>query len=131
MTAAAAVPPTCADCCGETARPALSPDCAEAFAQSGGNTAALSGAAPTLADRPGVDLIVDACGLEPPEPFVRTMEGLDALPPGGRLLLLLPRQPHPLYRVLEQNGYAWQCTPTVRGVFEILIWQADADGKAG
>ncbi|MBK1679557.1 DUF2249 domain-containing protein [Rhodocyclus tenuis] len=117
------VVPTCADCFAEPAAPAAAElSCAEAFALAGGILPGVS--VDPAAAYPGVDLVVDACGLEPPEPFVRAMEGLDALPPGGRLMLLLPRVPHPLYRVLAENGYAWQCTAAPRGVFEILIWQA-------
>lgn len=64
---------------------------------------------------------VDARFLEPPEPFVRTLEMLDGLQPGERMLLLLYREPHPLYRVLEQNGHAWQTVLQADGTFEILI----------
>ncbi|MGE5768688.1 MAG: DUF2249 domain-containing protein [Betaproteobacteria bacterium] len=66
--------------------------------------------------------IVDARYLEPPEPFVRTMEMLDTLKPGEKMLLLLFREPHPLYKVLSQNGYAWETELQADGTFEILIW---------
>jgi len=68
--------------------------------------------------------VVDARFLEPPEPFVRTMDALDVLPEGEKLLLLLFREPHPLYRVLNQNGYRHEVELTAEGVFEILIWRA-------
>jgi tRNA 2-thiouridine synthesizing protein A len=67
--------------------------------------------------------VVDARYLEPPEPFVRTMETLDTLPPGERMLLLLFREPHPLYRVLQQNGYSHETELVADGTFEILIWR--------
>jgi tRNA 2-thiouridine synthesizing protein A len=67
--------------------------------------------------------VVDARYLEPPEPFVRTMEILDTLPPGERMLLLLFREPHPLYRVLQQNGYSHETELVADGTFEILIWR--------
>ena len=51
--------------------------------------------------------VVDARYMEPPEPFVRTMEMLDTLKPGEKMLLLLFREPHPLYKVLRQNGYTY------------------------
>ena len=41
---------------------------------------------------------VDARFMEPPQPFVATMEMLDTLQPGEEMLLLLFREPHPLYR---------------------------------
>lgn len=68
--------------------------------------------------------VVDARFLEPPEPFVKTMEALDTLPEGDKLLLLLYREPHPLYKVLLQNGYRYESELVADGTFEILIWRA-------
>jgi uncharacterized protein (DUF2249 family) len=67
--------------------------------------------------------VVDARYMEPPEPFVRTMEMLDTLNPGEKMLLLLFREPHPLYKVLRQNGYAYEAELVSDGTFEILIWR--------
>ena len=67
--------------------------------------------------------VVDARYLEPPEPFVRTMEMLDALKPGEPMLLLLFREPHPLYKVLRQNGYTYETELVADGTYEILIWR--------
>lgn len=67
---------------------------------------------------------IDARYLEPPEPFVLTMEALDALPDGESLQLLLFREPHPLYRVLEQHGFSRQTVERADGSFEILIRKA-------
>ena len=64
---------------------------------------------------------LDARNLEPPEPFERVMEALCDLEPGDQILLILDREPHPLYRVLERNGYAWKTTSFDDGRFEILI----------
>ena len=59
------------------------------------------------------DIVIDARGLEPPEPMVRTMAALDQLGDAQKLLVLLPREPYPLYRALEINGFSWQteCRP--------------------
>ncbi|MDR0777449.1 MAG: DUF2249 domain-containing protein [Azonexus sp.] len=65
--------------------------------------------------------VVDARYMEPPEPFVRTMEMLDTIQPGEKMLLLLFREPHPLYRVLRQNGHAFESELLPDGTFEILI----------
>ena len=65
--------------------------------------------------------VVDARFMEPPEPFVRTMEMLDTLKPGEQMLLLLFREPHPLYKVLRQNGYTYESELRPDGTFEILI----------
>jgi len=64
---------------------------------------------------------LDARNLEPPEPFERVMEALCDLKPGDQILLILDREPHPLYRVLERNGYNWKTTSFDDGRFEILI----------
>ncbi|MBI4741865.1 MAG: DUF2249 domain-containing protein [Betaproteobacteria bacterium] len=72
---------------------------------------------------PRPDLVIDARNLEPPEPFVRTMEALDGIGSSGKLLLLLTREPHPLYRALEINGFAWQTDRKPDGLVEILIWR--------
>lgn len=64
---------------------------------------------------------IDARNLDPPEPFERVMEALSELEPGGEILLILNREPLPLYRVLERNGYAWQARAYSDGRVEILI----------
>ena len=73
------------------------------------------------------DRIIDGRDLEPPEPFVQTMEALDTLKPGQKLLLLLAREPFPLYRALELNGVFWKSERNGVGEFEILMWR---DGDA-
>lgn len=65
--------------------------------------------------------VVDARYMQPPEPFVATMEMLDTLKPGGQMRLLLFREPHPLYRVLSQNGHTWKTELLPDGTFDILI----------
>ncbi len=71
--------------------------------------------------RPSPERTLDARYLEPPGPFVQTMEMLDTLAPGEQMLLLLYREPHPLYRVLQQNGHRWAVELLPDGTFEILI----------
>lgn len=65
--------------------------------------------------------IVDARGLEPPEPFERAMEALADLAPGGQFVLLLDRMPHPLLRVLDRDGYRHEARFRDDGAVEILI----------
>lgn len=71
--------------------------------------------------RDGVARVVDGRNLEPPEPFVQTMDALDAITVGQKVMLILGREPHPLYRALELNGYAWQTERKDDGSVEILI----------
>lgn len=72
------------------------------------------------------DRIVDGRGLEPPEPFVLTMQALDTIEPGQTVLLKLGREPFPLYRALELNGFAWRTTHTPDGTVEVLMWHKTA-----
>jgi tRNA 2-thiouridine synthesizing protein A len=66
---------------------------------------------------------IDGRGLEPPEPFVLTMEALEASGPAEDVLLLLSREPFPLYRALELNGYSHQTRMVSDDTVEILIWR--------
>lgn len=68
-------------------------------------------------------IVIDARELEPPEPFERVMDALSDLQKGDRITLILNREPHPLYRVLERNGYAYEAKWFDDGRCEILIWQ--------
>lgn len=68
------------------------------------------------------DRIIDGRGLEPPEPFVLTMEALDAIVPGETVLLRLGREPFPLYRALELNGFSWRTSQAPDGTVEVLMW---------
>jgi uncharacterized protein (DUF2249 family) len=67
---------------------------------------------------------LDARGWEPPEPLVRVLEALDALPRGARLVVLLDLEPRPLFRILKLQGYDYRCGPHPDGHFEVAIWRA-------
>ncbi len=71
--------------------------------------------------RSDADIVLDVRGLEPPEPLVRTMEVLDRLGQTEKLLVLLPREPFPLYRALEVNGFCWQTEFQADGSVNVLI----------
>lgn len=75
------------------------------------------------------DITLDARFLEPPEPFVQTMEALDRIAPGACLRLLLYREPFPLYNALAQNGFTHSTHSEPDGTFVIEIRRrADAAG---
>jgi len=67
------------------------------------------------------DYVVDGRFMEPPQPFVATMEMLDTMQVGEEMQLLLYREPHPLYRVLQQNGHTWQTELQADGTFVVRI----------
>ncbi len=72
---------------------------------------------------PDTHEVIDGRGMEPPEPFLRVMDALSVCPAGRAVLLLLPREPHPLYRALDLNGFLHQTRHTADGTFEILSWR--------
>ncbi|THF66314.1 DUF2249 domain-containing protein [Pseudothauera nasutitermitis] len=70
---------------------------------------------------PASQRVVDARGLEPPEPFELAMEALADLPNGEVLTLLLDRVPWPLLRILERDGQRHEYRVREDGVVEVLI----------
>jgi uncharacterized protein (DUF2249 family) len=52
-------------------------------------------------------IVIDARGWTPPRPFEAVMQALADLKPGEKIRLIVEREPLPLYRVLERNGYAY------------------------
>ncbi|MCB1917625.1 MAG: DUF2249 domain-containing protein [Rhodocyclaceae bacterium] len=52
-----------------------------------------------------------------------TLDALDELPEDGELVLLIHREPGPLYSYLVQNGYEYQTESLEDGTFRILIRQ--------
>lgn len=74
---------------------------------------------------PDIDWTVsnlDVCGLEPPEPMERVLDALSLLPSNSRLCVLIDREPRPLYRILDNNGYAHTTHARPDYLFEVLIW---------
>jgi uncharacterized protein (DUF2249 family) len=68
-------------------------------------------------------LFIDVCGLEPPEPLERVLDALSRLAPGQKLQMLIDREPHPLYRILANNGYQHTTTARPDYRYDILIWK--------
>jgi uncharacterized protein (DUF2249 family) len=71
------------------------------------------------------EILLDARGLMPPEPMVRVLDALDSIGPGQRLRMLIDREPLPLYRILERNGFRYDAHMDGAGVFEIVIQMVD------
>ena len=53
-------------------------------------------------------VILDVRGLDPPEPMVRTLAALEALPPGGTLVQLNVRTPQFLLPRLDELGWQYE-----------------------
>jgi len=58
-----------------------------------------------IAPAPAQIVEVDARGLEPPQPMVKILEALVALPPGAELRARTERRPMHLYPHLEERGF--------------------------
>ncbi|HYC43601.1 MAG TPA: DUF2249 domain-containing protein [Noviherbaspirillum sp.] len=71
-------------------------------------------------------LDIDVCGLEPPEPMERVLDSLGRLQPGQRLRVLIPREPFPLYGILDRNGYLHETKSREDFLYEVVIWPKGA-----
>ena len=67
------------------------------------------------------ELFLDLRGLFPPERMERVLDALTALQPRQQVRLLIDREPHPLFRILERNGYLYRTTQPEPGLFQIVI----------
>lgn len=67
------------------------------------------------------DILVDARGFDPPEPFERVLTVLSRRKRHQRVRLLLHREPFPLYDILRQMGLAHSTRQRPDGSYEILI----------
>jgi uncharacterized protein (DUF2249 family) len=64
---------------------------------------------------------VDARGLEPPQPLVKILEALAALPEGAQLRALTDRRPMHLYPQLEERGFIGESEELADGSFVTQI----------
>jgi len=76
---------------------------------------------------PANEILVDARGLEPPEPMEKVMQVLALLRPGQAIRMLLHREPFPLYAILAERGYRHETRMEADGSYVILIRQSDAN----
>ena len=70
-----------------------------------------------------LDLTLDVRGMEPPEPLERVLEIIGDFVPGDRLKLIIDCEAHPLYRILDNNGYAYRAEPGTVSLREVTIWR--------
>ena len=66
-------------------------------------------------------VLIDARGLEPPQPFELALEAVAGLAPGGQATLLLDRMPYPLLRRLDHDGYRHEAAYRDDGAVEVII----------
>lgn len=68
-----------------------------------------------------ITLDVDARGLEPPEPMVKILEAVAALPDGGEIRAHTDRRPVHLYPQLEERGFVGESVQVEDGSFVTSI----------
>lgn len=68
------------------------------------------------------EIRLDLRGLQPPEPMERVLDALSHLEPGDRVMMLIEREPRPLFRILLDNGYQYG-VQFKDGVYQVLIWE--------
>lgn len=69
---------------------------------------------------------VDVSDLEPPEPLDRILSELGTLGTHQVLKVRHRREPHPLYALLEAQGFRHLCRQRGEGDFRIYIWHGEA-----
>lgn len=70
---------------------------------------------------PPATIELDNRDLDPPEPLVRTLEGVEQLAPGETLVALLPREPLFLFDELKARGFSWRGAMEPDGSYRIVI----------
>jgi TusA-related sulfurtransferase len=76
--------------------------------------------------KPIDEILIDARGLEPPEPMERVMQALALLRSGQGIRFLLHREPFPLYPLLAERGFRHETHMQADGSYVILIRPVDA-----
>ena len=66
-------------------------------------------------------LVLDVRGLEPPEPMVRTLEALAAMPRGKTLVQLNVRVPQFLLPKLEERGFSCEIREQSKDLVRLFI----------
>lgn len=67
---------------------------------------------------------IDARGLEPPEPLIRILNALEALPCGKRLRAITDRQPCHLFGEAVQRGFRHDCREQPNGSWITVLERA-------
>lgn len=73
------------------------------------------------------DINLDVRGMSPPEPLEHCLEALFNLAPGQRLCMQIDREPHPLYQMLDRDGYQRETT-FQETHYLVTIWRDASNG---
>ena len=67
---------------------------------------------------------IDAREWSPPRPLEFLLETLESLPRGMKVVMLVPHEPRPLFRILTANDFHYRCKFLAAGCFEVAVWHA-------
>lgn len=95
--------------------------------QAGGQGPVPAGGQDSDAQWPAPVREMDNRDLEPPEPMVRTLEGVEGLEAGETIAVLLPREPVFLFEELQARGHAWRGGFEPEGHYRAVIRSGKAD----
>lgn len=65
---------------------------------------------------------LDVSMLEPCEPMERILTAIGELTEGDYIKVVHRREPHPIYPMLEQAGFAWRIVAGGPSEFQLFIW---------
>jgi uncharacterized protein (DUF2249 family) len=72
-------------------------------------------------DWPEPEFELDLRDLDPPEPMVRALEGVESLSTGRTMAALLPREPVFLLEELNQRGHGWRGAILPDGSYRVVV----------
>jgi uncharacterized protein (DUF2249 family) len=73
------------------------------------------------------EMRIDVRGMEPPEPMLRTLEALEALPAACMLLHVNSRVPQLLLPILRERGFDFQIDETRPPEVHVRIWRSSPE----
>ncbi|TPN51485.1 DUF2249 domain-containing protein [Mesorhizobium sp. B1-1-7] len=80
-------------------------------------------------DWPEPVMELDNRDLEPPEPMVKALEGVESLVGGQTIAVLLPREPVFLFEELQARGHRWRGAFEPEGHYRIVIRSGGPGGR--
>ncbi|PWU67796.1 MULTISPECIES: DUF2249 domain-containing protein [Gracilibacillus] len=66
---------------------------------------------------------LDNRGLQPPQPMIRTLEKLEELTSGEKLMIINDRRPMFLFQELDEQGIHYECEAQSDGSYIITIYK--------
>lgn len=70
-----------------------------------------------------IAITLDVRGMEPPEPLERILHEIGRFGTGDRLRVIIDCRPHPLFRILERDGFSYREEAGTTSLYEITIWR--------